>query len=288
MEEVLDEEIVIILADKLEQLQITALEVEWDWTIQGLRRLTSALRTSKLTHLGLRHDEPSMGTEEMNALVEGLKASRVVSLDLSDCPLQNDAVEVLAICLRETDLECLTLGDYAFGNDTYSALLVGVRDTAVMTLVFSGQRNPHNPLLEEWYAKIQKAVKANRDRSFILQMQVEGEPDNWTFTFRTMCGSVAAVLRWRFQKSGRNFRGKVLHAMRESGFQLPSRHIRARHLRVIRPDGQQLRCSVGLAQQLGYTRKRRLSLRWSCSKQKWDRKRVSMQRKRGKVPSFLL
>jgi hypothetical protein len=82
-------------------------------------------------------------------------------------------------------------------------------------------------------------------------MQVEGEPSDWTITFRTMGGNVAAVLKWSSEHPTHELPEQVFHGMKTAGFQLPSRHLRASNLRFIL-HGKILDCkSDCLAQELG-------------------------------------
>lgn len=74
-------------------------------------------------------------------------------------------------------------------------------------------------------------------RPFLLQMSVEGGEPDFTITFRTLAGNVAAVVNWAAATPVQELPGVTLGAMKAAGFQAPFEPFRAQNLRIVRPDG---------------------------------------------------
>lgn len=91
----------------------------------------------------------------------------------------------------------------------------------------------------QWEAALQEQLQANKARTLVLQTQIDGALGDWTLTFRSMGGSVAAVLQWTGALSIQDLPAEVFRVMKESGFEV-CRHLRPRNLRLIGPDGQEL------------------------------------------------
>lgn len=86
-------------------------------------------------------------------------------------------------------------------------------------------------------------------RPLLLQVSVEGAE----LTFHTMGGEVAATVTWPDENPVQELPFAVLEAIRSSGFQTPSPHLRASNLRLVLPQGALLDVSpraVSLAEQL--------------------------------------
>lgn len=190
-----------------------------------------------------------IGDEGAKALAAGIQDAQLRRLLLSG----NDAItaegaRALARALRYSNIELLLLSDIEIRDEAGQAFVEQAKDTAITELQISG-------CSEQTLEQIDEVLEANWARSFVLQMQVEGDETQWTFTFRTAAGTVAAVLTWSSDRPAYELPEAVFTAMGTSGFQLLTRHLRAHNLRIVRPDGNLLEDSADapdLAQQLAH------------------------------------
>lgn len=208
---------------------------------EGMPALGTALQTASLKILDLAANR--IGDEGVEALAAGLPGSSIEELILSKNPIGDEGAKALAAALQGSSLERLGLDDTIIGEEGWLALLEGARDTAVTSF---GRMADH-------MEQIEAALGENKARTFLLQLQVEGQEAEWTFTFRTLAGDVAAALTWSSNRPARDLPRAVFEAMLTSHFQVPHRHLRAHNLRILGPDGQILDCdfyAAGLVQQL--------------------------------------
>lgn len=199
----------------------------------GVKVLAIALKDASLKSLDLSRNH--IADEGAKALSLGICGSSIVYLNLSHNGIGTEGAKAIATTLRDSNTESLDLSrNRRIGTEVLSAFLEGVQETAVTSLQLLRSRTPET--LQIW-EEITAALEANRTRTFLLQMEVGGDETQWTFTFRTMAGNVAAVLNWSTDRLATGLLEAVFRNMQASGFQLPSRHLRAGNLRILRPDG---------------------------------------------------
>ena len=90
-------------------------------------------------------------------------------------------------------------------------------------------------------------------KPFLLQMSAEGAGPEWTLTFLTIRGNVAASIKWNCEDPTAGLPEAVLSQIRSSGFECPFEPLRVSNLRLIKPDGTLLEVSPDagpLAEQL--------------------------------------
>jgi hypothetical protein len=268
------------LTRALSRLKFTRLALHGDWEFSEdlvLLQLAAALPSSSLTHLKLQ-SHAFTDANQMKALVDGLRSSKITSLsfnrsrmgtnvikilaqslpdmklnelDLSATGINDEGVMAVASVLRDTSIEKLSVRSSRIGPAGIAAITEGVRDTAVTTVKYCFEHRRPDRLGSSAPQALTEALTENQRRSFLLQMQVEGEPSDWTMTFRAMSGTVAGVLKWSSERPTRELPAQVFDSMKIGGFQLPSRHLRAENLRFILPNGKSLDCKGDLAEQLG-------------------------------------
>lgn len=198
---------------------------------EGAQALACSLKNSKLTFLNLAHNR--IGDLGMKALAAGIQDAPLERLNLSYNSLVTvEGVKVLAAALRQSNIVELGLICPQLGEEAAQALLEGARDTSVKMLLL-GSFGYSSLILQQ----INEALEANKARSFLLQMQVEGEEAEWSITFRTVAGTVAAVMSWSADRPVKKLPEAVFSAMRASDSQLLDRHLRAHNLRIVKPDG---------------------------------------------------
>lgn len=244
----------------------------------GIPALAAVLRTSCVESLDLSQN--SLEAEAAEALATGLKGSSVTSLSLQENPLEDEGVEVLAEVLKDCPLESLELGWTEFADAGMKALAAALKESSICCLdiryahlskkgrqaLIEGARD--SPLTKIWLEGCGfgfgegprgelKEILAKNCRSFILQMEVQ-ESENGTLSlkFRTLAGTVAAVLAWNLESAAHDLPEAVLSAMVSSGFQLPFKGLGAGNLKIVPAGGQGALLDVGptaapLAQQLG-------------------------------------
>jgi hypothetical protein len=270
------------LTRNLPRLKFTKLgliDVDMELTHKGWAAFGTALRTSPVTHLKLRALE-RLSSHRVEDIVNGVKGSKVTSLSYQDsgitregiqilckglpemnlnelnlggCDLVDEDLMALAAVIRNTSIEKLDISGSRAGTAGLAAILEGVRDTAVVTLIYD-----RSTVYETLIRAMTAALKENSARSFVLQTEVEGEPSGWTFTFRTMGGNVAGTLRWSSERPARELPKEVFGSMKAGNFQLPSPFLKARNLRFVLQNGEILDCKRGLVQQL-WSRKSKAS-----------------------------
>jgi hypothetical protein len=215
-----------------------------------MKALVDGLKGSKITSLSFNCSR--MDTNVIKILAKSLPDMKLSELDLSATGINDEGVTAVASVLRDTSIEKLSVRSSRIGPAGIAAITEGVRDTAVTALKCRSERRPPDRLGSSASEALMEALTENRRRSFLLQMQVEGEPSDWTITFRVMSGTVAGVLKWSSERPTRELPVQVFDSMKTSGFQLPSRHLRAENLRFILPNGKSLDCRRDcLAQELG-------------------------------------
>lgn len=191
---------------------------------EGAKALAEALPHSKLATLNLAGN--AIGNEGVKAIASSLKESSLVDLDLSGFGnATTEGIIALAAVLKHSSIVRLTLGAWQIGEAGCKALLEGVRDTAVRSLRYFDGSGCSDQLLRQ----IEDVLATNRERSLVLRMQAESDETQWTFTFRTLGGTVAAVLHWSLDRSAQGLREAVFHALKAStaDYQLPDVHLRA-------------------------------------------------------------
>lgn len=233
--------------------------------IDEVKALAPALKTSNLKLLALGQNEIS--DDAAIVLAAGVRGSSLTYLHLSFNPIQDQGAKALAAMLKDSNLEKLDLAGTRIGKEGLRALCDGAQDTAVNFLEVNADDSDEDEDEDDETLRLQQQLKAvleaNKARTFVLQMQVEGDEETgWALSFRTMASTVAAVLNWSSERPAKELPEALFDAMRTSGFQLPDKHLRVYHLRILRPDGQLL--NVGddaepLSQQLGDQKRRRLN-----------------------------
>lgn len=236
----------------------------------GAASLAAGLSGSRLRSLNLGGN--FVGDEGTAALAQGLSASTLEDLNLSQNDVGDQGACALATCLptsslqrlalagnwigtpglsqlgsvlRASPLTCLDLSDNVVGANA-QALIDGLRDSAVVELRAQGLGLSTAALLE-----IEERLQENKERCLVLQMEATGDEANLKLTFRTMGGSVAAVLTEAGEHSPEALQAAVWAARRQT---LPTSGVSASSLRFVLPSGQMLATGPGaasLAQQLG-------------------------------------
>lgn len=197
----------------------------------GVKALALGMRGSCLLELNLTDN--NLGDQGALALAAAVAEAPLTKLNLVNTGIQQEGAKALAAALRDSFLEELALGGNSIGEEGAQALLLGAKDSNII-----------RPWLFGWSREMAEAINVvlgeNKARAFLLQMQVEGAEPDWALTFRTLAGAVAAVLTWSPERRVQEVPQAVLAEMRASGFPLPVKQLTARHLRIVRPDGQVL------------------------------------------------
>lgn len=220
----------------------------------GAQALAEGLKTSSVTELNL--SDNLVGDTGATALAAALGQSSLRILNLGKNHIGAAGAHALAECLKDSQLTSLGLRNNDIGAKGGGALLEGLRDSPVIQveLLYCGVGG-------ETLSQIQAVVKANEERFFILQMEVQKIENEIQMKFRTLAGSEAASLRWSLDRPAEELPQAVLGAMRSSGFQFPFKSLSAANLRFVCPNGARLDVGPGihilgehappLAQQLG-------------------------------------
>lgn len=198
---------------------------------EGARALAKGLSRLTVRKLCLEYND--IGDEGAKALARGLQQSMVTRLSLGSNHIGAEGASALAAVLKDSFVDFLDLSRNLIGEDGGLALLEGVRDSGVSQL-----RVESCGCSEGTLSEITAALKENTERSFVLQLQVEGDE---IFTFRRIDGEVAAML----DGPDGDLPKAVLAKMRE---QRPWKQLRAQNLRIVRSD---LDATAPVAQLLG-------------------------------------
>lgn len=223
---------------------------------EGARALAASVAGSALKVLLLRDN--NIGAEGARALAVGIRGSSVHGLALSDNNVGDEGVLALAapLPLRSLDVQNAGVGaegalavaavlqdslltrlmmhDNIIGEEGGQALLRGVKGSRLAHLGLENTGCSADTLRE-----IQAVLEENKSRSFVLQMQVQGQEPEWVFSFRTFAGTVAAVLQWSSDRDVHELPEAVFTEMRASGFEVPE--LGPHNLQIVKPDGAQLR-----------------------------------------------
>lgn len=235
----------IALAEGMKHSSLTKLDVSLNnFGLQGISALASVLKDSDLLELNM--SSTAMGDEGLLALSGGLQHSRLTAVDLSANTFSVNGIWELAEVIRTSDLTALKLSltnDCLTGcaDDARRVLLAGLRDSGVTTVGGS--------MVYPTDLKIAAVLRANKTRSFVLQLSVEASSTDFTCSFRTMGGSVAATLTWDADRPLKDLPAELLTALRRSGF----KGLCVENLRIVRPDGNFLQVvsdAAPLAQQV--------------------------------------
>lgn len=193
----------------------------------GVRHLAASLKFCHLTSLDLGGNEISdQGVEH---LAHSLAESNLSSLFLYSCGLRAEGVQALAGALKLSCLTRLDLSNNELRDEDLASLCEGVSGCGLMKLDLLG-----NECSDEFQEQLRAIMKTNKERSFVLQMQVDAT-DGFTLTFRTAAGNVAAVLAWESDRPAKDLPEAVLSQVRTSGFQLPCKHLKAFQLKIVTP-----------------------------------------------------
>jgi hypothetical protein len=233
-----------------------------------LTALMNGLKTSRISMLSL--DGCVLGDEGAKALAVGLPHTRLRYVDVARTAISDEGIKAIAAALKDSNVDTMVLCENTFGKSGLEALAAGVRDTAVTHLTYClnnrclllADHVTHDHKHRKWLLRIAEALKENWDRSFLLQMEaeeLERDPVEWKLTFRTLGGTVAAVLEWSSECPEDCLPSEVFHAMRIGKFPLPSRHLRETNLRLILPNGRPFDLGKDMIDQLGGPKRRRLS-----------------------------
>lgn len=245
---------------------------------EGASALAGVLKECPLRSLVLWGISNRIGVAGAQALAESLPSSSLTTLDLRANCLQDAGVIALAGALPQSSIEVLELSFTGFGSPGMLALAAAMKETVVATLgvagndiglegaqaLLTGLRD--SPVIEmphlekcsvdnETRQEIRAILLANKARSFVLTMEAQKSKDEeMDLKFRTIGGTVAAVLSWSLDKPAQDMPKAVVSSMRSSGSPLPFKGLSAVNLKLVRPDGAVL--AVGptaapLAQQLG-------------------------------------
>lgn len=246
----LSHEAVGILAAVLRQSSLQTLRLEENRKIgdKGAKLLAEGLKGSKVKCLGLT--ATGIKDEGAKALAECLKDCRVEELCLGVNLIYDDGVRALAANLRHSNLSKLdvTAVRRPLQRETGVALLAGLRESGIQELeVVEEDFSP-----KVW--KDMKAVlKANKARSFVLQVEAQKVENMLKCKFRTLAGTVAAVLDWELDcPYVGGLSQHVMKAMGASDFVPPFKGLAEDNLKFVLPGGALLDLYGGsLAQQLG-------------------------------------
>lgn len=241
---------------------------------EGVQAFGAILKHCPVQSLNLAGN--TLGVQAGQALACALHTSKLTSLNLSNNWLRDEGVAALAAALRDSPLASLQLHCNSSGAEGACALAASLSKSSMTSLDLSGnfigQRgaealldilgdSPVIELLLENYAvkdqtlrQIQGLLDSNIARCFVLQMEVKKLENELELKFRTFAGTVAAVLTWSMELPIQGLPAAVWAVMQTSGFQLPSKGLRALNLRLVCPGGSLL--DVGptaapLIQQLG-------------------------------------
>jgi hypothetical protein len=98
----------------------------------NMKALVDGLRGSKVTSLSFHGSRIS--TKKIEILAKSLPDMKLSELDISATGMKNKGVAAVASVLRDTSIEKLDISNYHVGLTGIAAILEGVRDTAVTTL----------------------------------------------------------------------------------------------------------------------------------------------------------
>lgn len=216
-------------------------------TGDGVRWLAACLPSSRLTTLFLGCNE--IGNEGAQHLATCLGASVLSSLYLNNTGIRAEGVRALSEVLSASSLTMLDLSCNGLVDVDLASLLEGLKDSGIQEIDLG------DLVSEAFLEEISNVIhQTNIERTFVLQMQVEATASHLTLTFRTAGGSEAAILDWRQEQHVRELPDAILNQMRSTGFQVPFKHLRACHLKIVMPAGGVLDVgfyAASLAQQLG-------------------------------------
>lgn len=200
----------------------------------GARTLAGCLHRLPLEALEIGAN--SIGDKGAQSLAAALTRCSLTKLGLQRNSIGDLGVMRLASVLKESSLSSLNLLENPFGQEGGQALLWKLSSSSLIALRLDSEN-----LAPETSAQMRAALKANRDRSFVLQIEVQKSTSRTLeLAFRTMGGNIAAMLQWSLERSVRDLPAAVLTATRSSGFELPFRDPSCVSLRLVRPDGAML------------------------------------------------
>lgn len=215
--------------------------------LQQVEALAAGLRGSTVTSLGL--DWNHLRDEGVIAVAAVLPETCVQRLDLSRNFFGEEGARALAAALKSSCVTSLGLFANEMGDLGGKALLEGLRDSSVIDIELD-----NCDIGDELFSQIQEALKANKARSFVLQMEVKESEEKLDLTFRTLAGTVAVALTWSLDSPVQDLPQTVLRSMRSAGFPPAFNGLGTVQLKLLRPDGGLLdvaATAASLAKQLG-------------------------------------
>lgn len=241
------------LAESLKEVSIKELELgNIPLGLTGFTALAGKLAGSQVKKLVLAMT--NMGDAEAEILAAGLKGSLVAELNVSSNKVSDKGAAAIAAVLADSDLTNIWMMRTNVGEEGCQAFLQALPTCGLHFLALSaGACGP------EAKNQIDAALKANRNRVFVLQLEVKGAEPEWQLMLRTMGGTLAAVLDWSADRPAHELRDAAFEAMKTSGFQLPCKRLRAHNLSIVRPNGEVLDVHGNIAEQLADFKKRRLT-----------------------------
>jgi Ran GTPase-activating protein (RanGAP) involved in mRNA processing and transport len=237
----------------LRDLELTANPIRQ----RGAEHLARALSTSALQRLCV--SDCSLELQGAKALVEALKtAPSLQELNLSRNSLGNEGAELLASALKTCALNTLNASACEIEGEGVLALAAGIPGSLITQLALESTWDAER-LDEASRAAIEAALRANRSRSFVLQMQADRQDkDSWQLSFRTLAGTLAAVLSCDERTKADALPELILQQM--GSLDLPWTPA-ACSLQIVKPNGDLLSVrafSAGVLDQLQSEKRRRL------------------------------
>jgi hypothetical protein len=242
------------LASALRESSLRRLLLDRSWFgAKTMSELTTALKGSALTHLSL--EWCTLDDASYRALTAALPSCSLSSLSLRGSRFNDEGTEALASVLADSKLEWLDLSDNTRITDEGGrALLEALPRSFMDFLALDGSQ-----CSDELLTQISTALERNRERTFVLQVQVvfTGTSSEVELICRTVAGTVAAIVLWGLEQCVEDLPQMVMATMSASGFVLPFKYIKAAYLRLLLPNGNilQVKDEAGpLGQQLALDR----------------------------------
>lgn len=167
-------------------------------------------------------------TEQVAAASHWLLKSQAklttLSLDAVGIGAEGEGVKAPSDALPVSSLTRLALSKDDLTDGDLESLVDGLTDSWILKIDLGTNCS------KAFRAKISNIIKGNKERCFLLQMQV----GSFTLTFRTAAGNVAAALTW---PRGQSAQGLPEAIMQSRSFAPPSKHLRAWNLKIVMQEG---------------------------------------------------
>lgn len=235
------------LSDVLQDSPLEVLDLSMTEILdEGLEYLAAHLKGSRLRELDLSYD--GICDAAVLHLAEALATSSLTSLVFQDNAFGAEGVKGIADALSTSSLTKLSFQGESFYDEDLAPLLDGLRDSGITEIKLGENCS------DEFRKKVDEIVTSYKERSFVLQLQAQASPTGFALSFRTASGNVVAALDWTNEQPVEELPEAVLSRMIDNCFQLPFKHFKAFHIKIVMPQGGVLDVgptAASLAQQLG-------------------------------------